>query len=362
MLTRAMGLLLLLIGSGWAQTYTVTDLGELRPFAINAEGAIIGQLNGLPAFWIDGTIEFLPFEAGGAGIVDLSNVGEAVGNAFTHMTVPAFWFNGTFAELPTLGPSLPSSASGISPDTGIIVGVGLPRRAPPVDGGRPGGALGENLRGWRQWPDGRLEILPTLGGDGHIPGSAKVAPQFSAAWDVSNNGTVVGSSRTVSGFLRATRWDVDGSPTDLGTLGGAVSTALGVSDSGIVVGTSALSDGTGRPFRTTATGMLALPNLPAPFMFCDAGSINVALVAVGTCGFGEIRTEVEHAVRWAADTSVIDLNDVVQDATGWVLERANGINDAGLIIGDGTFNGVAHGFLLTPVVGPARTKLSPAAK
>src|SRR5687768_4781825 len=46
----------------------------------------------------------------------------------------------------------------------------------------------------------------------------------------------------------------------LGTLGGATSTAYDINASGVVVGTSTLSDGTSRAFRwTEGGGMVALP-------------------------------------------------------------------------------------------------------
>lgn len=35
-------------------------------------------------------------------------------------------------------------------------------------------------------------------------------------------------------------------------------------------------------------------------------------------------------------------------AKGWILSNANAINDAGQITGDGSINGQAHVFLLTP--------------
>jgi len=45
-----------------------------------------------------------------------------------------------------------------------------------------------------------------------------------------------------------------------------------------------------------------------------------------------------------------DLNTLIPARSGWVLQRATGINDAGLITGWGTFKGKTHSFLLTPTV------------
>jgi probable HAF family extracellular repeat protein len=54
-----------------------------------------------------------------------------------------------------------------------------------------------------------------------------------------------------------------------------------------------------------------------------------------------------------SDGTMLDLNNLLEDAPGWtLLSTASGINDAGQIIGLGTYNGVTHGYLLTPVPEP----------
>jgi probable HAF family extracellular repeat protein len=52
------------------------------------------------------------------------------------------------------------------------------------------------------------------------------------------------------------------------------------------------------------------------------------------------------AVLWDESGAIADLNSLIS-AGGWVLTSAMAINDYGDIIGTGTLNGVAHGFLLT---------------
>src|SRR5262245_12387301 len=49
-----------------------------------------------------------------------------------------------------------------------------------------------------------------------------------------------------------------------------------------------------------------------------------------------------------------DLNDLIPPGSGWLLEVAAAINDAGQITGTGTVNGCTHAFLLTPERSPAR--------
>jgi probable HAF family extracellular repeat protein len=45
---------------------------------------------------------------------------------------------------------------------------------------------------------------------------------------------------------------------------------------------------------------------------------------------------------------MLDLNNLIPSGSGWVLQVANGVNDGGQIVGNGTIGGQTHGFLLTP--------------
>ena len=47
---------------------------------------------------------------------------------------------------------------------------------------------------------------------------------------------------------------------------------------------------------------------------------------------------------------MLDLNNLIAPSSGWILNTANGINDAGQIVGNGTINGYTRGFLLTPAL------------
>ncbi len=58
-------------------------------------------------------------------------------------------------------------------------------------------------------------------------------------------------------------------------------------------------------------------------------------------------TELSHAFLWQNGT-LIDLNTLLAANSGWILQRATGINDSGQIVGYGMHNGVLSGFLLTP--------------
>lgn len=87
--------------------------------------------------------------------------------------------------------------------------------------------------------------------------------------------------------------------TDLGTLGGTYSAALGINDAGQIVGSS-----------MTAVG--------AQRAFLHSGGV------------------------------MYDLNSLIPDGSGWLLIAATGINDNGQIVGTGFINSRPSSFLLTP--------------
>ena len=50
-----------------------------------------------------------------------------------------------------------------------------------------------------------------------------------------------------------------------------------------------------------------------------------------------------------SDGIMTDLNSVITPGSGWTLNWATAINNAGQITGEGTINGQLHAFLLEPV-------------
>jgi probable HAF family extracellular repeat protein len=94
-------------------------------------------------------------------------------------------------------------------------------------------------------------------------------------------------------------------------------------------------------------GVQAIP-LPTSdaFIGAHADSINNSGVVVGTC-WTAASYDGEQTAYIYADGVSTDLNTLIS-ASGWHLEFATSINDAGLITGFGTFNGRQTSFLLTP--------------
>jgi probable HAF family extracellular repeat protein len=65
-------------------------------------------------------------------------------------------------------------------------------------------------------------------------------------------------------------------------------------------------------------------------------------------GFSTTRSNVYHAFVSMDGAKMQDLNKMIPRRSGWILQEADGINDAGQIAGSGTFQRQTHAFLLTP--------------
>ena len=153
---------------------------------------------------------------------------------------------------------------------------------------------------------------------------------LSFAYALNSVGQVVGSfSPAGTSEQRAVLFE-NGELRDLGTLGGD-STAVGINDSGRIVGQSG-----------NHGFVYDLPNGPmrdiAPGQFTGLSGVNAAGDAVGGMG--------ARAILWR-DGKFIDLTDALGDPT-WLLIEATAINDQGQIVGLGTHGGNIRQFLLSP--------------
>ncbi len=185
------------------------------------------------------------------------------------------------------------------------------------------------------WQNGGFTLLRTLGGINAIANA------------INHAGQIVGWSSTSAGFTHATLWQ-GGGVFDLGTLpGGGGSQAFAVNNNNQAAGNA--SDPTSGNTHAALFQNGGVTDLGVPFGFASstANAINDQGVAVGSATVGSYRG-ITHAFI-AQNGSNIDLNRLVPGNSGsWVLISASGINDAGIIVGSGTTNGVHHAFLLTP--------------
>jgi len=164
----------------------------------------------------------------------------------------------------------------------------------------------------------RLIWLGTLGGF------------TSEAYDVSNNGVVVGVARNAQHRQRAFRWTETEGMQDLGTLGGPESTAYSISDDGtVIVGTANINDSSiQHAFKwTAATGMVSI----------HPSSVSGNSVAYKVSGDGNIivgsvgYTYNEKAYRWNADHSGAY---IIAGAPSWSRSVAYGVSyDGSYVVG-----------------------------
>jgi probable HAF family extracellular repeat protein len=164
----------------------------------------------------------------------------------------------------------------------------------------------------------------------------------SSAYDINAQGQVAGTAEMGAGRFRAFIWSAGTGVQVLGTLGGRISYANALSDSGVVVGSSTTRSGYLHAYTADAFGMHDLGtlggNLSAAYAVNSAGTV---------VGYSSTVDGAMHAFVWT-DGMLFDLNTLVDPASGWTLESAFGINELGQIVGSGRLNGVSSAYLLSP--------------
>jgi probable HAF family extracellular repeat protein len=180
--------------------------------------------------------------------------------------------------------------------------------------------------------NGVFEDLGTLGGS------------ESQAQHINNAGQIVGFADTASSGA-AFIWQ-NGSMAALPLLSGTnAGSAQCINASGQIVGTIWFSSG-----GAYHTCVWPAPN-SAPIDLGTLGGltsygtgINSAGVAVGRA---DTSTGASHAFIWDQTHGMRDLNTLIPANSGWVLDIAQAINDAGMIVAHGIGpNGVTHALLL----------------
>jgi probable HAF family extracellular repeat protein len=169
---------------------------------------------------------------------------------------------------------------------------------------------------------------------------------FSAASAINRFGQVVGTSAGANGSY-AFIWSKTTGMKNLGKLpGGTFSSATAINDLGQVAGYSNCGTGCDHAvlWNKTKGSMLDLGLLPGG-VESDADGINNAGQVVGVVDYGHYHF---HPFVWSPSTGMLDLNNLIPANSGWLLQFAQAINDKGEIVGQGTLNGQAEAFLLTP--------------
>jgi probable HAF family extracellular repeat protein len=253
----------------------------------------------------------------------ISDASQATGYSYvssSNLEVHAFLSSGTqLQDLGTLGGS-------------YSFGLGV-NSAGQVTG--DSGTSGDLERHGFLFSGGVMKDLGTLGGTA------------SFVFGLNNHGLVAGDSSTAD-ELEVHAFVHDGNTmTDLGTLGGTLSVSYGINDAGQVAGDSTTAnDAENHGFIWSNGVMQDLGTLGGGYSTVwDMNNLG-AVVGVSTNALGQ-----QHAFLWK-NSAMHDLNSFLPANSGWELNSAIFVNDAGQIVGEGMYQGQTLWYLLTLIENP----------
>jgi probable HAF family extracellular repeat protein len=343
-------------GSAQAPGYTVTDLGTLggevsKAYNLDECGRVVGEstLGGgasHPFLWVDankngqadaGEMQDLGTLGGATGLAVAVNQGGAVaGTAQNSSSIRRAFIRasgGTMQDLGTLGGETAQAFDMNA--SGQVVGVS------EDDGG-----LQDRAFVWQS-------------GAGMQGLTASWGTPI-RAFGINNAGQIVGTANRFDNGTHAFV-TIGGAAVDIGTLGGSLSFASDINESGEVAGYAYIAttpnnitqsnhafywkDANGNG-QSDAGEMQDLGTLGAGRQ-SFANDINDSAVVVGNSET-VLNSFATHAFIWTGAGGMKDLNTVVPN-TGWTFQEARAVNNRGQIVGIGLNpQGKTHAFLLTP--------------
>jgi probable HAF family extracellular repeat protein len=318
-----------------AQTsYTITDLGALSSNgysvarAVNATAEVTGAAGSNNSntsgvfLYSGGTMTNLGTLGGPSGIGNgINSSGQVAGySQNSSQTYRAFLTsNGKMTDIGDLGGG--SAVAYAINDVGQVVGSAVT-------------ANHENHP--FLYSGGKMIDLGTLG--------SKNNDWWNSAQSINNAGVAVGTSYDANGNFFGFVWS-NGMMVKMGTLGGLWSQAYAINNKGQITGNAYTKNGGSHAFIANCARckLTDLGTISGSTSTVWGFAINDSGVVVGQSTFGG----TYHAFVYSSG-KMKDLNKMIPTGSGWVLIEANGINNAGQIVGLGTHNGQEHGYLLTP--------------
>ena len=164
------------------------------------------------------------------------------------------------------------------------------------------------------------------------------AESGSRAFGVGNNNRITGVVYSGQN-VQAASWNDNGELSVKSGLGGSISVAYDINNSGVLAGTStsgASKHKFSKQILETITGL---------FNLGDKGSLT-NLTSKSKSQKSTIQND-QRAVIWIGD-ELYDLNELIPTDSGWELIEARAVNNHMEIVGYGMFNGVKKAFLLLP--------------
>ena len=332
---------LAVVGQTAFPQYTVTDLGDFNPRAMNNSTTVVGLMVNQAVLWRNGVLTTITPPGGpqilatgeARGINDLDQaVGrvtfcdlDQVGNCQNSRS-RAFIFNPVTQTQTVLG-----TLGGRDSDAYAINNAGQVCGTSDIPGPPPGNVGGQHAFIFQ---NGAFEDIGAKTGGDSFASSINATGQVAGrvvptATTGDEDGAFIYSAGSFVFFQSP------GNPSD-------------INNAGQVVGDMNVRDpGSGQAFLFSGGVVQDLGKVSPEHTFARAFAINNAGHVVGVSSPSGFSPTGERAFIFR-DGVMQDLNNLIPANSGWVLSRAVDINDAGQIVGDGFKDGQPKAFLLTP--------------